>query len=429
MGKEREIIVTGTNGTSLFSLPLCRRLFQHAQESLFLLDEKGKIAAMNERAQGIVGRSAVGADIAGVFRGFEFTPDLLFGTKVIHTAEAHLAVAGTLQARPFSLTIVPVVEGRKHRSILVLARDLSETESFKDEIDRLRVKVHMLEAEKLRHEGRGGKDPSADYEQSLDNLERVNQRLKDINTRITKELELAALVQKSLVPSQVPDDRSIRLAFLYEPMGHVGGDYYDVIDLGDGKKGVIIADVSGHGVSSALIAAMLKISFTTNAPLFESPSALLAKLNREYCDLIKSGDFVTAFYAIFDPKRGRLLYSGAGHPYPLACSSAGSAAGLDRSRGFFLGMFEGAAYTDSERGLASGDRFLFYTDGLLEAYAEEKREFFGSRRLHESAERHGRAPLKEMVDLIYSDVKGFMGKSSFYDDITIVAVEASDAAQ
>jgi serine phosphatase RsbU (regulator of sigma subunit) len=206
-------------------------------------------------------------------------------------------------------------------------------------------------------------------------------------------------------------------------MQFVGGDYYDVLDLGNGKKGVIIADVSGHGVSSAFIAAMLKVSFADYAPRFHSPAEVLKWLNTRYCEVIQTGDYATAFYCIIDPQNNSMTYCGAGHPRPLYLNRQNRSIELLSSEGFFIGMFDQAEYRNRQVELCRDDRFMLFTDGIIEAYSDEKGEQFGDIRLRECFEECCDEPLERVIETVISRVKNFMKKSIFYDDLAIVAVE------
>jgi serine phosphatase RsbU (regulator of sigma subunit) len=306
---------------------------------------------------------------------------------------------------------------------MLIAKDLYAVESYKTEVEHLREKLKLLkEEQRLKNSGKKG-DRSSSLAVTLKKLEVANQKLKDMCATLNNELELAAILQKSLVPDNLSEHEKIKFSFHYEPMGQVGGDYYDVIDIDKNRKGVILADVSGHGVSSAFIAAMLKISFTNYAPHNPSPSDVLGKLNKEYCSVIQTGDYVTAFYAIFDTAKNKITYSGAGHPKPLYQHGKGADVELLSSEGFFIGMFEEAEYQDSVLEFDLGGRFLAYTDGIIEAYSEERNEQFGETRLLKSFIKYQDRSLDQIIQLIIEDVKKFMQKSKFYDDLAIVSVE------
>ena len=126
---------------------------------------------------------------------------------------------------------------------------------------------------------------------------------------------------------------------------------------------------------------------------------------------------------VFDPVKRKMTYSGAGHPRPLLLRRKTDTIDFLRSKGFFLGMFEGAEYTDTTIDFTRGDRYLVYTDGIIEAYSEEKKKQFGSKKLLRGFEMYRNKPIDILLNSIISDVKKFMKKSQFYDDLAMVAVE------
>lgn len=258
-------------------------------------------------------------------------------------------------------------------------------------------------------------------EATLRKLQDAMKQLEDVNRRFTRELEMASLLQQSLVPKSVEPNRYLRTAFYFRPMELVGGDYYDVVDLGGRRMGVFIADVSGHGITSAFIAAMLKISFHNCAQRHLSPSQVLDELNREYCRVIQTGDYLTAFYAVFDPEGGTLTYCGAGHPDALLLKRDGRVVALG-SEGFFIGMFEEAEYQDASAPFEEGDLCLVFTDGIVEAYSDREEAQYGTDRLRAVMARNKGRDVEGMIDAVIGDLGDFMGESTYYDDLAMVAV-------
>jgi len=305
---------------------------------------------------------------------------------------------------------------------------MSRAEAVHREFDRLKERVRTLENERKRTT-RPARAGSGSDDRALRELEATNKKLEDLNRKLVRELDLAAVLQRSLIPLRLSPKGCVRCASRYEPMGKVGGDYFDIVDLQKGRKGVIVADVSGHGVSSAFISAMLKMFFINFAPSCSAPSELLEKLNKEYCGIIQTGEYVTAFYAVFDPKKEQVSYCGAGHPSSLLYRGRNGEIEPLASDGFFIGMYADAGYADSLAGFEAGDRCLFYTDGIIEAYSEQKKEQFGEERLLRSFRRHAGEPLESMVCSIVNGVKRFMGKSRFLDDLAIVSVEYADESE
>jgi serine phosphatase RsbU (regulator of sigma subunit) len=397
-------------------------LFKYSNDIVVMVSPDGVVLDANEKAINAIGSSSIGKKIERSLEGIDSHLASLGNSQIVQSF--HLHSKSTASAiHHLQVTLVPVFSGQKLKEIMLIARDLKEIESYKTELERLRSKLKLLEEKQRKtNSGNKGERPSS-LAATLKKLEIANQKLRDMYTTLNNELELAAALQKSLVPDSLSEHEKMKFSFHYEPIGQVGGDYYDVVDIDSNRKGVILADVSGHGVSSAFIAAMLKISFTNYASDKLSPSDVLSQLNREYCNVIKTGDYVTAFYAIFDTKKNTITYSGAGHPKPIFQHGRGTEFELLASEGFFIGMFDEAEYEDSVLEFREGDRFLAYTDGIIEAYSEERNEQFGETRLLKSFIKYQNKSIDQIIQLIIKDVKEFMHKSKFYDDLAIVSVE------
>lgn len=404
-------------------LRIYQRLYRYTDEIVLVLTEDGDILETNMKVESYFPETIAGRNIESLFEGIELSLSSLFESEVIQTVIARTRRSDEIKYT-FLLSFIPISSNSENREIMVIGKDLSEIESYREQVESLHSRVHELEEEKkLTGKAKNGKDKTLALANALKKIERTKGELEKINFTLIKELELAAALQKSLVPHKLPDDRYLQFAFHYEPMQLVGGDYYDVMDLGDGKKGLIIADVSGHGVSSAFIAAMLKISFLNYAQMLHSPASVLTKLNEEYCEVIQTGDFVTVFYAVIDPPKNRMTYCGAGHPRPLFLHRKSRTIELLSSEGFFIGMFDQAEYMDKVVEIQRGDRFMVFTDGIIEAYSDEREEQFGEKRLLECFQDCSDEPIDCVIKNIIDHVKNFMKKSIFYDDLAIVAVE------
>jgi phosphoserine phosphatase RsbU/P len=235
---------------------------------------------------------------------------------------------------------------------------------------------------------------------------------------IERELEIARTIQKSILPESVPAVQGLDIAVRYEPMTAVAGDFYDFVRLDDGRLGVLVADVSGHGVPAALIASMLKMAFASHTADAADPAQLLSKLNAAMCGKF-SAHFVTAVYAVVDHARGTLTYSGAAHP-PILLSRDGSAQELAEN-GLMLGAFSFAQYTNASVSLSRGDRLLLYTDGLVEA-SNTNAEEFGAERLKSALHATAAAQLITNVFDQVSAWSGMKNGRAQEDDLTAVAI-------
>jgi len=150
------------------------------------------------------------------------------------------------------------------------------------------------------------------------------------------------------------------------PMSAVAGDFYDFLPVDEHRIGILVADVTGHGVPAALIASMLKVAFASQADSAADPARVLAGLNRSLCGKFED-HFVTAAYVFADTERNVLSYAGAGHPPLMLASGSSGAVRQIEENGLMLGLFPEAEYSSTEIPLDSGDRCLIYTDGVFEA--------------------------------------------------------------
>ncbi len=265
---------------------------------------------------------------------------------------------------------------------------------------------------------------SSELISTLENVEQARSLIERQNRQMLQELKMASELQKSLLPRKFPDNPSFNFTFRYETTSQLGGDFFDVMDLDEHHLGIIIADVSGHGVSSALIAAMFKAFFTNFHGISQSPSRVLSRLNNEFCQILSNGEFITAFYMIIDTRDFSAIYSNAGHSYPLRFNINDSVIEELDTLGFFLGVFENTVYEDKQAWLQPGDKILFYTDGLTEAKNAEFKEFNRSRLrehfLTYSLDNHSE---QNIVNRLFQDLKHFSNESMLEDDVTLLLLE------
>ncbi|HEX4954042.1 MAG TPA: PP2C family protein-serine/threonine phosphatase [Thermoanaerobaculia bacterium] len=242
---------------------------------------------------------------------------------------------------------------------------------------------------------------------------------------VSRELELAREIQQSLLPRTLPEIAGLRVAARYLPMSAIGGDFYDFAAQQPHRLGVIVADVTGHGVPAALVASMVKIAFVAEADRLDRPAEALSQINRALCGRFK-GAFVTACCAAIDTAEGRLRYASAGHPAPLLLRRDGHLERLDQ-RGLLLAFDPRAQYAMAEVSLGAGDRLLFFSDGLLEA-ANAADELFGDVCLERLLVASAASTPERLVEQILADLRRWVGPDAeFQDDVTIVVVDVGEA--
>lgn len=209
------------------------------------------------------------------------------------------------------------------------------------------------------------------------------EELQQAQAAVNNELKVIADIQRSLLPAQLPRVPTLDLAVYYQTSQQAGGDYYDILPLPDGRWGLLIADVSGHGTPAAVLMAIThSIVHTLPVPATE-PRRVFEYLNEHLTARYTAvnGAFVTAFYGVYDPATRTLVYSSAGHNPPrLKRCDDGTMASLDRAQGLPLGILENAAYDEATHHLRPGDQIVFYTDGITEAH-NASGEMFGVERL------------------------------------------------
>ena len=242
---------------------------------------------------------------------------------------------------------------------------------------------------------------------------RREQQLNEIQS----ELEVARRIQLSILPGKFPDSANFRVAARYVPMTSVAGDFYDYI-VADGRcAGLLIADVSGHGVPAALIASMVKMAATAQREHAADPSSLLAGMNAALFGNTQN-QFVTAAYVHLDSESRELRYSAAGHP-PMLLLRGGEVQEVLQN-GLILAAFDSPAYANASQRLKSGDRLLLYTDGIVEA-ASRAGEFFGQEALSAILRQTSAIAPADAADRIISAVQQWAVSQD--DDLTVLVCD------
>ncbi len=241
-------------------------------------------------------------------------------------------------------------------------------------------------------------------------------RTEEALLAISNELEVARRIQTSILPEHMPQLAGVRIAARYAPMTQVAGDFYDFLVVDDRRLGVLIADVSGHGVPAALVASMVKVAIAAQSEHADNPAKVMAGLNSVLAGKLQ-GQFVTAAYLFLDLENGTGCYSAAGHPPLLHYRAADAAVEGVVENGLILGIVPLATYETKVLRVAGGDRFLLYTDGVLEA--DKAGEEFGEERVKNILARSTSA--EEICQSVSAAVSAW-SQGVAGDDITIVAL-------
>jgi sigma-B regulation protein RsbU (phosphoserine phosphatase) len=239
-----------------------------------------------------------------------------------------------------------------------------------------------------------------------------------------KELLTAQQIQAALLPKKFPDIRGIEFGAYYSAQTESGGDYYDFIDIGGGRLGVTIADVSGHGVGSGLVMAMTRTLLHTYCATISSTKKIFEIMNDYLKTNTASNYFVTMFYGILNLESLRMSYSSAGHCLPILIR--GGRIRQLPAGGMALGVASGEMFskvTDiKEIQLQQGDYFVQYTDGVDEAMDADRNEFGLDRFQKVLLAHEGKSP-QEMVREIVKEIDSYTGAIPQHDDITMIIIK------
>jgi len=253
---------------------------------------------------------------------------------------------------------------------------------------------------------------------ALEILSTNERRLLSIET----ELETARQIQSSILPATVPEFENLRIAASYQPMTSVAGDFYQFVRSDNNHLGVLVADVSGHGIPAALISSMIKVAMQSVAVHADDPSQVLGGLNR----ILSSeahGQFASAAYVWIDAENRNALYSAAGHP-PLLCwrNTRGKMQRIE-SNGLLFGVEPNSEYPVCSVPLEPSDRFLLYTDGVTET-ENAAGEAFGDRQLEQVVRNHQSQPASELSREVLSELQRWRPAAvNQQDDITLIVVD------
>jgi serine phosphatase RsbU (regulator of sigma subunit) len=257
-------------------------------------------------------------------------------------------------------------------------------------------------------------------------LVRQQQQEAQERERIEQELKVARLIQQTLLPKTLPELPGYDVAAYYQPAREVGGDFYDFLDLEDGRMGFVVGDVTDKGVPAALVMATTRTMLRAAAQRLDTPGEVLKRVNDVLVQEIPPNMFVTCLYAILDRESGQLVYANAGHDLPYR-RRAGRSEGAEelRATGMPLGLLPGMGYEEKEIVLEKGESVLFYSDGLVEAH-DPRREMFGFPRLQGLVGTH-RSGGSSLIGFLLAELARFTGEDwEQEDDITLVTLERSE---
>lgn len=259
---------------------------------------------------------------------------------------------------------------------------------------------------------------------ALFNLDGISARVA--KSQMESDLRLASSVQKFLLPKRLPSTDKFSISVKYMPHQLIGGDFYDIINMPDGRTGVVIADVSGKGVSAAMLMAVAQSKLHYIARMGMTPAQTLMKLNAELVRSMRSDMFITITFAILENGASQMTLARAGHELPLIYRSKTGACEKLKSPGMAVGMVPpeifDAAIEDASISLDSGDIAILYTDGLTEASNREGEEF-SQARLMRTIETCKKTSAAELNSAIIKSLEIFTDENSHSDDLTLLSIK------
>jgi sigma-B regulation protein RsbU (phosphoserine phosphatase) len=252
-------------------------------------------------------------------------------------------------------------------------------------------------------------------------LREKNAALEKAQAQLKAELDVARALQLAILPSAFPARPGCEAAARMIPATTMGGDFYDYIELPDGQIGLVIADVSGHGVPAAFFMAVARTNLRELAVHHLDPGECLARTNDALCAQNPLDLFVTVFYCVLNPTTGVLRYANGGHNPPYVRRAAASVETLNGAGGLVLGAMPGVRYPTHTVQLLRGDRLVLFTDGVTEAFNPTE-ELYGAQRLVDEVHVHGGGTPAALVERICSSVTNFAGNAPQSDDITLTVL-------
>ena len=241
---------------------------------------------------------------------------------------------------------------------------------------------------------------------------------------IQKELDVARKMQQSILPTVFPEGPQYQVFGSMEPAREVGGDFFDIMRLEEGRIGLTIADVSGKGVPAALFMMSCRTLLKGASIGAPGPGAVLREVNELLNEDNEAQMFVTVFYAIFDPQSGEFVYANGGHNWPLVVHADGSSSEIPGTGGVALGVIDGVDYHEDTLHLAPGESVVLFTDGVTEA-EDDKPELFEIERLRQVFDGVPPRNAEEANKAVFAAVHDFAGDTPQSDDITCITLYRS----
>jgi serine phosphatase RsbU (regulator of sigma subunit) len=262
--------------------------------------------------------------------------------------------------------------------------------------------------------------------ESRESLHQANVKLERMIEETNEDLEMARVVQLSLLPRSLDGMPGVRIYPVYQPSKAIGGDLYDVVLVADHVVALLMFDVAGHGVEAALYAAIAKVTFFRYIKEGASPRDVLYQVNRDLLKILGKGKYLTAFLCFIDARTLTLTYSAAAHPSPILFHKLTGATELLSAKGSLLGMFDEetdlARYENAVASLAIGDKLIIFTDGLPEGLNPQGKPI-GKKAIETLFRGLSHLPLESIAAEILNSLNAHVGSLQRNDDLTFLLVE------
>ena len=270
-------------------------------------------------------------------------------------------------------------------------------------------------------------DMKVTIQRTLHHLELWREALesRDKLVALQNELSVANKMQQSILPTSFPTGSGFEIFGSMKPARDVGGDFFDVLSLEDGRIGLVVADVSDKGVPAALFMMSSRTLLKGSAIGLDSPGKVLSEVNQLLQEENDAAMFVTVFYATFDPETGELAYANGGHNTPLVVHTDGSSTVIPPTGGVALGVVPDFAYDESAIFLQPGDRVVLYTDGVTEA-ENDHGDQFELERLCEIFTDGTPMDACATNEAVFAAVEAFAGDAPQFDDVTCLTLHRSE---